>query len=75
MRIELVYKKIEDTNNGDLSRTPHVRSKNAALDAVGDDSFLAWLLLNSNDDPLWSVASTNTSPPTHPSTSGRSETP
>jgi hypothetical protein len=41
------------------------RSKNAALNAVAagfDDSFLAWLLLNSfnsNDNPIWSVASTN----------------
>jgi hypothetical protein len=39
--------------------------KNASLNAVSagfDDSFLAWLLLNSfnaSEDPVWSMASTN----------------
>jgi hypothetical protein len=66
-RIELVYKQFKDeaTIENFEKHLTFYRSKNAALNAVGagfDDSFLAWLLLNSfssNDNPVWSMASTN----------------
>jgi hypothetical protein len=66
-RIELVYKQFKDTPTME-SFEKHLtfyHSKNASLNAVGagfDDSLLAWLLLNSfnaNEDPVWSIASTN----------------
>lgn len=76
VRIELVYKKFEDTPTMETyhERLTFNRSNNAALDTVGagfDDSFLAWRLLisfDSNDDPVWSVPISL--PLTHPSTSG-----
>jgi hypothetical protein len=66
-RIELVYKQFKDTPTmeGFEKHLTFYRSKNASLNAVGagfDDSFLAWLLLHSfhtNEDPVWSMASTN----------------
>ena len=65
-RIKLVYKMFGDTpmmKTYDEHLTFY-RSQKATFDAaVGagfDDSFLAWLLLNSNDDPVWLVASTIT---------------
>ena len=66
-RIELVYKQFKDTPTIDNfeKHLTFYRSRNANLIAVGagfDDSFLAWLLHNSfstNEDPIWSMASTN----------------
>lgn len=66
-RIELIYKQFKDapTLENFEKHLTFYRSKNASLIAVSagfDDSFLAWLLLNSfnsNEDPVWSVASTN----------------
>ena len=66
-RIELVYKQFKDTpmiDNFEKHLTFYC-SKNASLIAVSagfDDPFLAWLLLNlfsTNEDPIWSIASTN----------------
>jgi len=66
-QIELVYKQFKDTPTMDNFKK-HItfyHSKNADLIAFGagfNDSFLAWLLLNlfsSNEDQIWSIASTN----------------
>jgi hypothetical protein len=66
-RIKLIYKQFKDAPTME-SFEKHLTfycSKNASLNAVGtgfNDSFLAWLLLNSfntNKDPVWSMASTN----------------
>jgi hypothetical protein len=66
-RIELVYKQFKDelTMENFEKHLTFCRSKSATLNAVGagfDDSFLAWLLLNSlssSDNPIWSMESTN----------------
>jgi hypothetical protein len=66
-RIDLVDKQFKDapTMENFEKHLTFYRSKNATLNAVGaglDDSFLAWLLLHSfhsNDNPMWSMASTN----------------
>lgn len=66
-RLELVYKRFKDnpTMENFEKHLTFYRSKNANLiivDAGFDDSFLAWLLLNSfnaNENPIWSMVSTN----------------
>ena len=65
-QIDLVYKRFKDTPTRDNfeKRLTFYRPKDANLIAVGagfNDSFVAWLLLNSfnsNEDPVWSMAST-----------------
>ena len=67
IQIKIVHKQFKDTptmENFEKHLTFY-HSKNATLNAVGagiDDSFLAWMLLHlfdSNDNPIWLVASTN----------------
>ena len=66
-RLEIVYKQFKDapTMENFEKHLTFYRSKNASLNAAGagiDDSWLAWLLLNSfnaNQDPVWLMASTN----------------
>jgi len=65
--IKLVYKQFKDTPTIENfeKHLMFYHSKNASLIAVSagfNDSFLTWLLLNSfskNEDPTWSMASTN----------------
>jgi len=65
--IKLVYKQFKDTPTIDNfeKHLTFYHSKNASLIAISagfDDPFLAWLLLNlfsTNEDPIWSIASTN----------------
>jgi hypothetical protein len=66
-RTKLIYKQFKDTPmmEGFEKHLTFYHSKNASLNAVStgfNNSFLAWLLLNSfnaNKDPVWSMASTN----------------